>query len=672
MSAADPGAIARGPGASELASRWRALDESAEVEAPIEGLDAWRSAIAGWIRRRALRRTMLLRRAQRVVERAEALRTLMDRELDDRLTRAREAARLGRALPGERDETWALLVETAERTLGDRPYPVQVAGAMALESGSAVEMATGEGKTLVTGLASVLGGWRGRGVHVVTVNDYLAARDREWMAPLLERAGVRSASISQESDLAERRRAYAADVTYLTSKEAAADYLRDRLALRGRRSLARHLLGACEARASGRGEAPLVMRGLTQAIVDEADSVLLDEASTPLIISAPAPGGAPEGAVRRAASLAAELRAGEAFTVGERDRVIRLTRRGREAVEGAREEGFGLSPRRWEECAVEAISARLFFHRDAHYVIEDGRVVIVDESTGRRTPDRSWRHGFHQVIEAKEGLELTPVKETLARVSFQRFFRLYERLSGLSGTLRESGAELWSIYGLTTVALPTHRPCRRRVRGDRLFASAGARDSAAVELIVREHETGRPVLAGVRRVADADRLSALLERAGVEHAVLSATRHAEEAEVIARAGRAGAVTVATNMAGRGTDIRLDDAARDAGGLFVVALERQASARLDRQLFGRSGRQGDPGEAIAFGSLDDELMRRFGGSGAGALRAAWRGASPLPAWSRTLWSAAQRRAARAAKRERAAVLRHDQWLDDALAFGAGVE
>jgi len=653
----------------DAALRWRALAAPEQEEAAHEGFDALRRSVSGWARRRSRLRRRLLRRGRRVREMAEPLRALNDAGLDERLASVRESVRLGRLERAGEDDAWALLVEASERALGERPYAVQVAGAIALERGCAVEMATGEGKTLVTGLASVMGGWRERGCHVVTVNDYLARRDCEWMRPLLARAGVSSASIVQESDPHERRDAYSADVTYLTSKEAAADMLRDRLALAGRPSLSGRLLRACEERSAGKREPMLVMRGLAQAIVDEADSVLLDEASTPLIISAPTPAGAPEEAVRGAARLASELIAGEDFSVGEREKKVELTRRGRERVRGAG--SHGLSARRWEECVSDALSARLFFHRDAQYIVEDGKAVIVDESTGRLTPDRSWRHGFHQAVEAKEGLELTAVKETLARVSFQRFFRQYGRLSGLSGTLREASAELWSVYGLTTAALPTHRACRRIERADRMFASGAARDAALVDEIARQHATGRPVLAGVRRVADAERLSALLSAEGIGHEVLSATRHAEEAAIIARAGRVGAVTVATNIAGRGTDIRLDEEARELGGLFVAAMERQGSRRLDRQLFGRAGRQGDPGEAAAFGSLEDEVITRFGGGWGRALR---RGgaARRLSRAHSLLWRLAQRRGGRVMKRERAAVMRHDCWLDDALAFGALIE
>jgi len=666
------GAIGGTPPLRDAALRWRALAAPTELEAPPEGLDSLRRSVAGWFRRRARLRARLLHRGERVRELADSLRGLREEELSERLEAAREQARLGRSAHADEDMIWALLVETADRTLGERPYPVQIAAALALDRGCAVEMATGEGKTLVSGLASVLGGWRGRGCHVITVNDYLAGRDRDWMHPLLERAGVSSAALSQESTPVERRAAYSADVTYLTSKEAAADMLRDRLALDGRRSLAGVLLRTCEERARGRAAPPLVMRGLAQAIVDEADSVLLDEASTPLIISAPTAVGAPETAVRAAAALAASMADGDDFSVGERDRLVHLTRSGRERVEREREETFCLSSRRWEECVTDALNARMFFHLDAQYVIADGRAVIVDESTGRLTPDRSWRHGFHQVVEAKEGLELTPAKETLARISFQRFFRLYSRLSGLSGTLREAAPELWSVYGLTTVSLPTHRPCRRRECPDRLFTNAGARDQDAVRLILEAHATARPVLTGVRRVADAERISAMLAREGVPHEVLSATRHAEEAEIIARAGRGGAVTIATNIAGRGTDIRLDPDAREAGGLFVIALERQGSRRLDRQLFGRSGRQGDPGEAVALGSLEDELIVRFAGGWARALGAAGRSDHPLGGLSGVIWRLAQRRAKRTSKHERASVLRHDRWLDDALAFGALIE
>jgi len=645
----------------EAALRWRAAAAPAEATERAEWADSARRAVEGWARRRAFVRARLLREARRVRAGAETLRGLPDAELDARLARARERVRLGREAKTERRDRWALLVEAADRALGERPYAVQIAGAIALERGAAVEMATGEGKTLVTGLAAAAAGWRGRGCHAVTVNDYLAARDRDWMAPLHERCGVRTASVTQESTPDQRRDAYSADVTYLTCKEAAADFLRDALALGRGGSLAGRLLE------SGRPGGGAVMRGLAEAIVDEADSVLLDEAVTPLMISQETPAGAPASAVRRAAALAREMEEGRDYRLVARDRDVRLSRAGRALVE--RERPGDLSRRRWEECVTEALTALRLFHRGEHYIIEDGRAVIIDESTGRLTPDRSWRHGFHQVIEAKEGLDLSPVKETLARISFQRFFRLYGRLSGLSGTMRENAAELWSVYGLTAVALPPNRPCARRERPDRLYARGAERDRAAVREIASAHAMGRPVLAGVRRVADADRLSALIAEAGLEHQVLSATRHAEEAELVARAGAAGTITVATNMAGRGTDIRLDDAARAAGGLHVVALERQASRRLDRQLFGRAGRQGDPGEAVAFGSLEDEVVARFGGVAARAIGRLAPGGGRLPRGAAHLWRLAQRRASSSARWDRRAVLRHDEWLDDALALGA---
>ncbi len=643
----------------QAALHWRALSSASVPSRPTEWLDDVRRSLEGWASRRLPLRRRLLREAAWIDERAGACRSLGDHELDDALAAACERARLGRVSQEDETAAWALVVEAADRALGQRPYPVQIAGALALQRGCAVEMATGEGKTLATGLAAVVAGWRGRGCHVVTVNDYLAARDRDWMAPLHERCGVSSASVTQESDQQARLGAYSADVTYLTSKEAAADYLRDTLALGRRGSLASYLLRD----ESGLWQARIVMRGLTQAIVDEADSVLLDEATTPLMISAESPGGAPEAAVRRAAALARELEPPGDYTLGERERQIRLTRAGRERVMGQRVEG--LSARRWEECVVEALSALRFFHRGAHYIVEDGKAVIVDEATGRLTPDRSWRHGFHRVVEAKEGLELTASKETLARISFQRFFRLYERLSGLSGTLRENADELWSVYGLRTVSLPTHRACVRVEEPDCLLRSGGERDEAGVRAVVDMHASGRPVLVGVRRISDAERVSELLGERGVTHRVLTATNHREEAEIIGEAGRAGAVTVATNMAGRGTDIRLDDSAREAGGLCVVAFERQDSRRLDRQLFGRCGRQGDPGRAVAFGSLDDELIRRFGGLWGWVLRGARIGGAG--GLYRFLWAFAQRRAARSAKSARRSVLRHDDWLDDALAF-----
>ncbi|MHC5002726.1 MAG: preprotein translocase subunit SecA [Planctomycetota bacterium] len=653
------GGSRRSPAPSDL---WRQLSQAGADRGRIpHGLDAaWNAALGSVARRQRQRRFLL--EAHEIVAAESADAGLGEQELRAALAATRDRFRLGQERPDDVLRAVGLVREAAARAVGLRAHPVQVAAALAIHAGCIAEMATGEGKTLAASIAAVLAGWRGRGCHVLTFNHYLAERDAEAVRPTCTMCGLTVAHVEAAMTPDERRRAYLADVTYCTNQDVAADYLRDQLSLGRHHRLAAVLLDrlAGEDRTSG---TPLVMRGLASAIIDEADSILIDEAVTPLIISGDAPNAKRSEAYVTAARVAARLEAGVHYLVDRQHGEIRLTRAGAASAEQSTHVlgGVWAAPSRREELVVQALVARELFARDQQYVIEDGDVVIVDESTGRLMPDRTWRGGLHEAIQAKEGLELTAPKETMARISFQRFFRMYGHLGGTTGTAWEARSELQQIYGLPVIVLPTHRPCRRHVAPDRVFLDERSKWSAVLEEIRAVHATGRPILVGTRSVASSEQLSARLIEAGLEHQVLNAVRHAEEATVVARAGERGRVTVATNMAGRGTDIKLGAGVADLGGLHVIATERHESGRIDRQLFGRAARQGDPGSAVAFASLDDEICRRYAPA---ALR--WL-AHRRPGRAGAVVTLAQRRAERLAARQRQEVLRTDEWLDRFLGF-----
>jgi len=675
-------------------------------EEALRGLDVAGGLAMDWWRRREVRRGRLMRRAASVVARAEARRGERSRRLAGELDEAAAAFARGRVDREVVERALSGLVVAAERTVGLWAHANQVAAALAIEQGAIVELATGEGKTLSAAMGAALLGWRRRGVHVVTANDYLAARDAEWAAKLLNAAGLGVASISGEASVEQRRAAHAQDVTYATSRELAADWLRERLAGAGGE---RGALGAWRAMVAGGSGVGASDEGVTGeralggagrvgvrvwgAVVDEADFVLLDDAVTPLVLSGRGDGaaGAADGGevldrAGPADAVAQALEPGEDFVVEGASRDVRLTGRGREKALAAErwrravgEAGGGASsgevlPRDREHLVLTALRARWVYREGVEYVIEEGKVAIVDAATGRLTPDRSWRAGLHQAVEAKHGLRRTDVSRTLASVSFQRFFRLYPRLAGLTGTAASGRREFARVYRRGVVRLPTHEPNRRRVEGLRVFGGTAARDAAAVEVAVGLREAGRPVLMGCDSVERARAVSGLLGESGAEHAVLSAEEHEREAAVIAAAGGVdgglGRVTVATPMAGRGADIKLDEAAKAAGGLAVIVLNVAGSARIERQYVGRSARQGDPGLAAPLGSLRDEVVERHGGLAARVLRAVvgeGEARGPAGPVARALVRSAQRRSERAGARARSRLLRSDEAMDTALGF-----
>jgi preprotein translocase subunit SecA len=554
-----------------------------------------------------------------------------------------------------------LVAEAASRTLGMRPFPTQLLGAATLLRGQLAEMQTGEGKTLTASLAACLAGVAGVPVHVVTVNDYLARRDAEKLAPLFSFMGLRVGTVVNGIDPADKRQAYACDITYCTNKELVFDYLRDRVAAGGRASAAQ-----VRSRAMFGHPAPAPMlRGLHLAIVDEADSILIDEARTPLILAERAGEIAHASSFGDALRIAAALQQPEHFVINVARRDLQLTAPGRvQLAELAAHLGEPWqAAHAREHLVMQALRAQHMFLRDQHYLIDDeGKAQIIDEYTGRVLPGRTWEQGLHQMIEAKEGVALSEQTQTLARITYQRFFTRYLRLAGMTGTAREMAAELVAVYGLRTVTIPTHRPSARRRLPDRVCADEAEKWQMVAEQVADLHRSGQPVLVGTRSVDASDRLSRVLTGWGLAHQVLNARQDADEAAIVAGAGQRGAITVATNMAGRGTDIVLGDGVARAGGLWVVLTEYHESPRIDRQLFGRCARQGDAGTCVAIIAIDDSLFRQHGGvelkmiNQARALQGA-----ALHAW------VAQARAESMHARTRRDTLRRDRDLEKMMSF-----
>jgi preprotein translocase subunit SecA len=563
------------------------------------------------VARRLRRGGSELKRAVRLVN---SLATTYEAMSDLELRAAARQAGIDMRRMGLEDDlmiqAFAIVREASTRSLGMRHFDVQIMGGWAMARGMIAEMQTGEGKTLTATLPACTAALAGIPVHVITVNDYLVTRDAEAMKPLYEFVGLSVGTIVEELSPEERRVEYGCDVTYCTNKQVAFDYLKDRVLLGQKRSNMQLELETLYSE-NPRSER-LLLRGLCFAIVDEADSVMIDEAQTPLILSAQEDDEVQTDVYSQALKFASGFEIDKDFEIDRFHRLVEITPSGRERID---EMALGLSGP-WAsskfrlELVAKALSALHCFVRDEHYLVDDEKVKIIDEFTGRVMADRTWEHGLHQMVEVKEGCEASSRRKTIARVSYQRFFRRYLRLSGMTGTASSAAAELWSIYSMKVSRIPTNRPGRRQVSRDRMFGSADAKWRAIVARIREMYETGRPVLVGTRSVANSEILSSALTRAGIEHVVLNARQDSEEAEIVARAGMTGTITVATNMAGRGTDIKLAPGVVESGGLHVLAAERNESARIDRQLFGRCGRQGDLGSAEALIALEDEVFERY--------------------------------------------------------------
>lgn len=569
-------------------------------------------------------------------------------------------------------ETFALVREAAGRSVGMRHFDVQLIGGWVLLNGMVAEMETGEGKTLTATLPACTAALAGRAVHVITVNDYLVERDHALMAPVYAALGISSAAVTADMTPQQRRAAYACDVVYCSNKTVVFDYLRDRIVLGSHADTLHLRLDALYGGANR--SARLLLRGLGFAIVDEADSVLADEAGTPLIISGEVPSAGRAAEAAQAIILARQLEEGAHYRVLRGERVVEVTQAGRARaadLAGSLDAPWDLALRR-EELVAQALTALHLFVRDEHYLVRDGKIQVIDAFTGRVMADRSWGQGLHQMIEVKEQVEVTARRETLARISYQRFFRRYQHLSGMSGTAREVAAELGSVYGLAVVPVPTHRPNRRRHLPDRVFDTADQKWEAVLATVLAHHARGAPVLVGNRSVAASERLSAMLTAAGIGHAVLNARQDSAEADVVAAAGQPGRITIATNMAGRGTDIKLAAAAVEAGGLHVVLTERHDAGRIDRQIAGRSARQGDPGHVEALLSMEDAVLATPGLGWAAVALALPGTAGGAAALRARAIVQAQRRGERSAAAQRRAILQADRQMGDLLAFSGRSE
>ncbi|MDP6635124.1 MAG: hypothetical protein QGG42_09515 [Phycisphaerae bacterium] len=663
---------------NEVASTtWRMLAQRTGGRELPRGLDAAWDAAAGMAQKLLPRTPRYLRQADIVLGHEKHFAKMTAAKLREASSEFHEMFRLGRNTHADLLKAFALVREVASRQIGLKAYRVQVAGALALYAGSIVEMATGEGKTLAATMPATVAGWCGKGCHVITVNDYLANRDAEEMGPIYRFCGLRVKPIDQETPPPERREAYNSDITYCTNKEVTADYLRDRLAMGRLRGLSSALL-AHIAEGNQSGTDRIVQRDLHYAIIDEADSVLIDEGVTPLIISGEAPNPEQVQAFQQGAAIAKQMEANVHYKINHKYREVNLTKAGKAFAAELGDElgGVWVGKRRSEEMIVQALTAREMFLLDKQYVIQEDKVVIVDDFTGRLMPDREWRDGLHQAVSAKEDVEIQPPKDTYARMSFQRFFRMYNRLSGMTGTAVEATGEFWQFYHTPVVVVPTNKPCIRKQLPTRVYPTQNEKWLALIEEIREAHKKGQPILVGTRSVRDSEKISIMLTELELEHEVLNAVRHAEEAQIVAQAGQEGRITVATNMAGRGTDIKLGRGVEKLGGLYVMATDRQESGRIDRQLAGRSGRMGDPGMARMFLSLEDDLPIRYATKTAEFLRKRHPHREGPPRnisgpMTRRMFNRAQKRAEHTAFKQRRAVLRTDHWLDEYLGF-AGIE
>ena len=549
-----------------------------------------------------------------IVDKIEAMRdsmmALSDEELRDKTKEYKKRLEEGETLDDLLPEAFATVREAARRVLGMEHYRVQLMGGVVLHQGRIAEMKTGEGKTLVSTLPAYLNALEGKGVHIVTVNDYLAKRDAEWMGKVHEFLGLTVGVVLNSMDNDERREAYNCDITYITNNELGFDYLRDNMVIY---------------------KEQLVQRGLHYAIIDEVDSVLIDEARTPLIISGQS--GKSTSLYEACDILARQLVRGEEsqefskmdaimgieveesgdFIVNEKDKVVNLTQDGVKKVEQFFKIDNLADPDNLEiqHNIILALRAHNLMFRDQDYVVQDDQVLIVDEFTGRIMPGRRYSDGLHQAIEAKEHVKVKRESKTLATITFQNFFNKYDKKAGMTGTALTEEKEFREIYGMDVIVIPTNKPIIREDLQDAVYKTKKEKYHAVVEEVIKAHEKGQPVLVGTITIDISEEISRLLKKAGIQHKVLNAKFHEMEAEIVADAGLHGAVTIATNMAGRGTDIKLDDEARAAGGLKIIGTERHESRRIDNQLRGRSGRQGDPGESQFFISLEDDLMRLFG-------------------------------------------------------------
>ncbi len=536
-----------------------------------------------------------LKKAERIVEEInefeEKMKSLVNSDFPAKTSELKDRLEKGETLDDLLPEAFALAREASKRALGMRPFDVQLMGALALHEGKVAEMKTGEGKTLVAVMAVYLNALEGKGVHVVTVNDYLAKRDANWMGPAYELLGLKVGFLQSEMNQDERRSAYNCDITYGTNTEMGFDYLRDNLAYLPEQR---------------------VQRGHNYAIVDEVDSILIDEARTPLIISGPAENSS--RLYKQFASLAKKLKKEEDFKIDEKQKTVSLNEEGIKKTESMLgvENLYDPANVEYNFHMLNALRALHLYKKDVDYIVRGNEVVIVDEFTGRILEGRRYNEGLHQAIEAKENVQVKEESITYATITLQNYFLMYNKIAGMTGTAYTEREEFDQIYRMKVAMIPTNKPMIRKDMNDLIYRTEVEKYNAIVEEVAKRHEKGQPVLIGTTSIEKNEKLSALLKRKGIPHEILNAKNHEKEAEIIAKAGEKNAVTVATNMAGRGVDIKLGEGVVQLGGLFVLGTERHESRRIDNQLRGRSGRQGDPGESRFYLSTEDNLLRIFGG------------------------------------------------------------
>ncbi len=528
--------------------------------------------------------------ADKVFALDETMQKMSDDELKAKTPEFKERLAKGETLDDILVEAYAVAREVAYRVLGEKAYYVQILGAIAIHNGNIAELKTGEGKTLVTIFPAYLNALEGKGVHVITVNEYLTSRNAEWMGGVYSFLGVSVGVNLRAMSKLEKRDAYNCDILYTTNNEVGFDYLRDNMVVRAE---------------------DRVQRGLNYAIIDEVDSALIDEARTPLIIS----GGFMHSAnlYKQADMFAKTLKENEGYIYDEKTKAVSLDETGISKAEKAFsvDNLYDLNNTTLVHFIGQALKANYAMHKDVDYVVQDGKVIIVDPFTGRLMPGRNYSEGLHQAIEAKENVQIQEETKTLATITFQNLFRMYKKLSGMTGTAKTEEEEFRDIYNMYVITIPTNKPVARIDYGDLLYATKAGKYKAIVREIKERHAKGQPILVGTIAVETSELISSMLKKEGIYHEVLNAKNHAREAEIIAKAGEKGAVTIATNMAGRGTDIKINDEVRALGGLFVIGTERHESRRIDNQLRGRSGRQGDPGASQFCISFEDDLMVRFG-------------------------------------------------------------
>lgn len=612
---------------------------------------------------------------QRIVKQIERHEQGLNKLSEEQLTRSIQALREDLIRHGLNDtliaRAFAIIRETSGRTLGKRHFEAQLMGGWIMAHGMLAEMATGEGKTLTTTLPACTAALAGIPVHVITANDYLAARDAEILTPLYHRLGLTSGAVIEGMNKETRQQVYQCHIVHTTNKQIAFDYLRDRLEMGNDSGLLTHAFQQLKRGVETGSATPILLRGLCFALIDEADSVLIDEAKTPLIITKTIPNEESPYTYSDALYLALSLSIKDDYTVDFNNRDIQFSQKGQEKLG----KNVAILPKVWQNkrkrefLVKKALIAQLFYQKGKQYVVQDNKVQIVDEFTGRIMADRSWEQGLHQMIEAKEGCVITEQRQTLARISYQVFFSRYLRLAGTSGTLKEVKSEMHSVYGLQTLKVPTHKPSKMQMMQERIYSTSALKRKCFMERVAELHNKGRPILIGTASIADSEEISSWLQQDNYPHQVLNATQDKNEAGIIAKAGLLKAITVATNMAGRGTDIALGPGVSELGGLHVIALNSNESRRIDRQLYGRSARQGDPGSVEAILSLEDPGFSQFYSSSMLKFLSHFcRGSKPIPDFlARIFLRLPQHTKEKQQRQQRKQVMESDKQLGRILSF-----